>query len=812
MSPPATAPAPPGPTSRRIGRAEIVALGRSGKPWAFLPIALQALRIAPADAELMLLAAANLARLGLATPARQLLAGLPDTLRDDPGVATVRRAIETLPEDRQPASALLQACRSNLDALGPRAPDLAAHLDRWSMSLPDWEWLRAGDGNIVRRPTGSLDPREWRGLADHRSAADRLVQQHIAGREPPGALYIEGLDPPWVALAIARATPAAKDGYAPQIVLVQADAQELLDGLAHTDLRAHLADPRLTLLVGPDAPERVGALLAERMERRTSGPYIPLHTLRTRAEPPLERVLQGADRAQVAEHERLAAQAARLYAGRDRAWWRSRFDEALAPGSAKPLRVLVPTCRYSTYIQHASRDLVEALRARGCDARLLIEPDDHARFSSLAYLRPIVAHEPDLVILINYTRANLGSWLPRHLPFVCWIQDAMPHQFDARIGAAQGDLDFLVGHLHRELFDRFGFPRARALSMPVVASARKFHDGPVSPAARERFECEIALVSHHSETPEAMHARLVREAGTEGLARAALERLWPRVREIAADAMGRSPPWRLEQATREALREAAGREPTPEAVTLLAKQHALPVADRLMRHEALAWAAAICDRRGWRLRLYGRGWDAHPRFSPFARGTLAHGEELRSAYRCAAVNLHVSLTTLVHQRVMECALSGGLPLCRLHSGALSLVTGAAQQAAARAGDPAACELDRRLLGWRIADSPELMSLTGQLQRLGLPVGEFCFAKPERAAALAQGPTIAPFERPDWLLGDLSETTFIDEASLERLVERALRAPAWRADLSRAMADRVKGHLTHEVLVGRMLDLVHASLA
>ena len=95
-----------------------------------------------------------------------------------------------------------------------------------------------------------------------------------------------------------------------------------------------------------------------------------------------------------------------------------------------------------------------------------------------------------------------------------WVQDAMPHQLDRRVGEAMGELDFVAGNLRTELFWRFAYPQDRALDGPIVASGAKFHDGPVTDEQRSRLACDVAYVSHHSETPAAMHSRKLGEAST----------------------------------------------------------------------------------------------------------------------------------------------------------------------------------------------------------------------------------------------------------------------------------------------------------
>jgi hypothetical protein len=789
---------------RRMSRDDILRLGRAGRPWEFLPVVAQALRVAPEDAGLRVLAAAAYAKIALRTPALEQLEGITD-----PAVTDLRKAVEALSEDRVPRPTIEDNCRLNLAALADKGLHLADHWEAWRARLQGCRWFKAAGGNLLRMRDGA-----WEAFGDHAGAARRFVVQHFGAGEPDPErrpwfpnVTVEGIDPPWLLGQIADVTPRRKDGSWTRLMLVQDDPMEFLDGLSLADLRHVLAEPRLAFCIGPGAADRLSTDLRGRLTAKIGGPVVPLLSVRTRVTPPADAVIRAAEAEQLREHEKLTLQVRARYAGRDRTWWRERFDRAAADN---PLRILVPTCRYSTYIRHASADLVSAFQRHGCRAELLIEPDDWSRLSSIAYLRRFVEFEPDLVVLINYTRANMGAGIfPPEVPFVCWIQDAMPHQFSADTGRAQGNLDFVVGHLHPELFDSFAFPRARTLSMPVVASSEKFHPGPVDPDTARRFECEVAFLTHHSETPRAMHDRLCRESGPDKTTRAALELLFPRVIEIAHSAADSSAQARLRDAVILALRHAAGTEPAPTPVTLLLRQYAVPLADRALRHQTLEWAAEVCERRGWRLHLYGRGWDLHPRFGPFARGEVEHGEPLRAAYRAAAVHLHASVTTLNHQRVMECALSGGLPICRLTADAMSIIRSCAQRAAASSGaEPAWSDGDRA--GYVVADNPELMTLTALLQRLGEPAAPTFAVGRRRVESLLARPPLEPESRPDWLLIDPAQTTFRSAVDLEARVARTLDSPGWRDAMSAAIARRVADRLTHDVFVRRVLALIRGS--
>lgn len=660
--------------------------------------------------------------------------------------------------ERIDSATLIETCRANVEVLARRGVDLRAALEAWAITVPCREWYRTGDGNVSRRSGDA-----WELIGDHAGAARRFAREHPA--EPPPALVtVEGVDPPWILMEVARATPRGPDGFQPRLVVVQADVPEFLDGLAQADLRGVLGEERTEVFAGPDASTRLAAWLGERFETLLSGPCIPLRSVRTRATPRVQEVLERARAEQLEEHHRLLAEARAIYAGRTKEWWGQRFAASLAcqpvsphssPVSSSlrplgpcgetvslgPLRALVPTSRFTTFMQHSAADLMEALQAAGCESDLLVEPDPFSRLSSLAYLRRIVARRPDLVVMINWTRATLSMPLPRELPVVSWMQDAMPRQFDPA-AASRGELDFLVGNLHPELFRLFGFGREWTLEFPVVASARKFHDGPVAEELRRRLECEIGYVGHQSETAPAMHERLTREAmrrGERALARA-MEALRPRVEQVARGATGLLLA-RLEEACAAALKELTGHHADGREVARLVRQYAAPLAERLIRHQTLEWAASIALRRRWRMRIFGRGWDRHPTLAAFACGELAHGEELRAAYQCAAVQLHASAAAMVHQRVMECALSGGLPACRV----------------ARWEEPSVPEYDAERL------------LTG------------------------------------------ADVTFTDGTGLERIVERAIEEPGWRAACSASIAARVRVGLTHDVFVARVLELVRGAL-
>jgi len=802
-SPPPPAP----PTTQRLTRDDIVRLGQAGRPWDFLPIVEQALRIAPEDAGLLLLAAANFAKLGLRTPAREKLALIPHQLQADPGVRQLAAVVERLPADEITPEQRIATCAANLAAITPRlAPDaaaeIAAALPAWQARTRDEQWFRADDGNIARRAGGA-----WTRLAD-------LAGPSRDARLPDGEapITIDGADPPWLLQRVLRETPRRADGFHRRIRLVEPDLFALMDAFACADLRDDLAHERVRLHLGPRAADLLAADLEAGIGGQISGPILALPLSRPPVAAP---VLTAALTRQGELHERLLAEVAAIYDGRDPAWWSQRYAQALDhptdPDSGGPLRVLLLTHRFSTFIRHSAADLAAALSRLGCDAQVLMEPDDSTLMATVGYLQTIARFRPDLIVLINYTRADLGALMPAGVPVVCWIQDEMPNLFRHEAGSAQTQLDFLVGHLHQRLFTLFGYPRERAFPTPVVACDRKFHPGPVAPDLAERHTCEIAFASNQSETPEACRDRLIQLSAASPASARAIGALYERAKEIAADTMSARLSQRLEAATREELSR-IGVPPDEKVVSHALAQWVRPMADRFLRHETARWAAEICEEHGWRFHLYGRGWENHPTLARFARGALRHGEDLRASYQCAAAHLHASVNWLLHQRVMECALSGGLPLCRLKRDDLGPIEALVIGALIDRGTPYATALHNRGSLYAVADSPEALAATALLQRLGLPAPHAWSVLPAwRADPSIYHGGLPPDPETAWFLGDLAETTFTSKDTLAAAVRRAIDRPAWRRNTSASIARRVKARFTYDATARRILQLIRDSL-
>ncbi|MFT5424299.1 MAG: hypothetical protein ACI89L_002093 [Phycisphaerales bacterium] len=820
-----TAPSTTPATDNDAARLELVRLGQADRPWEFLARSVVWLRANPADHGVRFLAASNAAGLGLKTLAAECLAPLPEEAAADERVRSLAASIESLADDEIPLGVRSANARRGLEALHTRGLDLSAEFVKWQTPHANERWFRSIDGNTVRC-TDASDPLGsclW--LADLRGGARAFCESTVEcdDYQAPAPFVVEGINPPWILSMLADALAATRTGYQTAIHVVQADPGELFDGLACEDLHDLLTNPRIHTHLGEHAGQHLGDTLTARLEHELPGRMVSSPTAVAKVAPTVSQTLHALKSKQVAALASCAQRAKATYEPRDAAWWADRFTQ-INSGNGEPLRVLLITSRFTTFVQHAAADLAQAVRASGGEARVLIEPDDSTRMSKLAHLQAVEDFEPDLLVMINYTRAHLGPEMPAHLPVVCWIQDTMAHLFTPEAGAAQGPFDVLLGNHHSELFQHHGFDMARYLHSPVAVSDQKFHAGPCTDNQSDRFACEIAYVSHHSETPERMLARLKDEAGPSPAA-GLLDSVAPLVHK-QLDRLADEP---IRLALRTQLTQLAeqhlGSAPPPRLISDLLDQVAIPLAERIVRHRALEWAAQIANRRGWRLKLFGNGWETHPSLADHAAGPLDHNDDLRASYQLARVHLHASVSPLTHQRLMECALSGGFPLAMLNhdaritperliaslgwrSAVEQLVPETEPDTASLAQYGDRCRLEDHAVGYRLTEHHALLARAAQLQRLGAadPAdGDVLWCDARRVRMNLE---LRACGQLDWnaasLFGDLAAHTFTGRDGFETLLTRAIENAPWRRAQSAAMADRVRSGGTHSAMLARLL--------
>lgn len=786
-------------------------------------------------------------RLGLRTLGEWILNRIEPIRAMDPAVIAAARSLSELPIDEVPAVERVAQARSNLNVLIRRRAeatgdirlpgdvDLALALDRWIAVQEGVRVFRSNAGNFVRlapTPAGFkiLQLNDDTGLARAACPAEPTSADRLDDVDEP--FYILGMDPPNLLHMLDARLRPNKIGMICPITVVEPSLDALFTGLSLIDLRAALANPRLSVVAGPDIQSRLDQLLDDRLEYALSGRVICVNP--AYPGPQLAAAVDAAIDRQSTLTASLHDRVSKRDAARTQEYWTTRFRDAGT--TAPPLRVMIRSSLFTTYIRHSLADLARSLEVAGCQTLLLAEPAAHVRQVTTNMLQRINDFDPDLVICANYHRRDLFGAVPPGVPFVCWIQDRMPHLFTTAAGKSLTPRDFVVGHLHPELTNTWHYPKRNMLMAPVVASDVKFHDAPISPDLHEQFACEIAYVSHHSAPPEALRDELLSRVG--GPRHNAIRSLYPALQEIANDGLIASGLPRIAAACRDALRNAEHKEPTPEAVSDLVSFAGLPIVERFNRHEMLRWAADLCSEHNWRLHIHGTGWERFPDLAPFARGTINHDDQLRACYQAAGVHLHAGLGGVQHQRVMECALSGGCVAVRLKLQDLQLIDYWARneiaatpgvQYLAEPSDPAAGRV-------AIADHWQAMLARSMYDRLGLSPAE-SIDPDERAARTALGldpgiynadgtMTIAAAQRSGpwqehrstattylgtWLLGDPADVGFWNEETFRRVVTPIVQSRERRDSISRWQRRATRENFTTNLFAQRVVECVRRGL-
>ena len=195
----------------------------------------------------------------------------------------------------------------------------------------------------------------------------------------------------------------------------------------------------------------------------------------------------------------------------------------MGPNPPRRPRALILTTRYSTVLQFSARDAAEGFARNGWDARVSIETSDCQILSRLTLRKQVADFKPDVIFQINHLRHEHGDVFPPNLPFVCWIQDHMPHLTRQTTGALLGQRDFVLTNVVPTYTSLYGYPPRQCLAMPKLTRV------PQRPASwQSDGPDDLAYVSHASEPPQVTADRLVasyRSSSDQRMVRTACQRL-----------------------------------------------------------------------------------------------------------------------------------------------------------------------------------------------------------------------------------------------------------------------------------------------
>lgn len=613
------------------------------------------------DPQVLLRTARLYIQLGLAAPARELLAQIPDSGHAGERAALIEMLISAR-EGRISWGTCNGRFRRNIDAWRARSPTAGELPTIWEAVQDRYQLYRTVDGNYQLRSTHETGGDRWLpALADHRRLDEARPLPHDEQTQMPAPCVFEGLGFGWYFRRVHQATQRTFLNFSSPLFVVEPNPVWFAISLHLHDWRDVLGDPRVMFFVGSDAIPRFERALRADGDLQLPGVHIYGHAWNeTRDGSVIEAVQRAGQRRERLNRRTLGRVQAR-YADRTATYWAQRFATALN-GDGPPLRILAVTSRYTTFLQYSMRDALNALETLGHRTKLLIEPSDHHGLGSSSYHRAILEFDPDLYFILDHLRYSHRRHLPDQLPMFTWDQDLLPHVFTRQHIAQQGPLDVIGGITKRHCVTGLGCDEQRYCSALMATNPIVYSAEPLSDEELKLYRCDVSYVSNASQTAASFHDQ--ERAKTD-------DPRGKRLLDVLYEAVSRLPQHGLVVTggrARRLLADAQRRTGTTirndDLRNYLENWYLWRLSDRMYRHQALEWVAEWAQRTGRRFNLYGLGWDTHPRFAAWARGVAQNGPELRCIYQATAINLQIMPSGFIHQRALDGLAAGGFFLAR----------------------------------------------------------------------------------------------------------------------------------------------------
>ncbi len=788
-------------------REKLFQLLEQPQPYDFLTYAAAYLDALPDDFQVRLMAIREYVKLGLVTPVRELLETQSLTEDLSAEFEKIRRSLANLPGGTVPFTARARCFELNLAALHERGENTDSIRRAWERGQTHYQLFT--DGNGIDQVRTRADGGAWRWvprLADHRAIEESRSFPEGIEKPMPGPYVFEGLDFGWFFRRLHERTRNTFLGYSCALYVVEPDAALFAMLLHLTDWREIIADPRVFWFIGEDGARRLRQAWDDDPDLPLPQHAFTMSGFRPGCVPSVVEVVQRA----IGEHQAAADQTMQridaTYAPRDTAYWAARFDDALS-GRGRPLRVFATVSTHTTYLQYSMRDVKRAFEAMGHEFLLLTEKTSFGVVGRATYHRSIERFDPDLVFVIDHLRAEFPGVLPTRVPYVCWIQDLLPHLGTKEAGRSIGPQDFYVAPELTVFVDEYDYPRSQGLSSPMVTDEHTYSNEPMSDKDLAPYRCDVSYVSSHSKPPTVFHEERRSWFADDPVALALADHLFKAVTRAFDDdpltACAAVPP------LLEKVKLATGSAPvSKETDHSLLHNYLYPLAELVFRQSTLEWVADFCDRKKRTLCLYGNGWEKHPRLKQYARGFARNGPELRAVYQASAVNLQIIGTGAVHQRLLDGLAAGGFFLIRFAPADVLHTPIARLLAAVRDGN---LSLDT---DYSVDEAPDLVAALKEIWRLrGLSfasdVAQARTSETQRFEAMEAG----GFRRMAGAVFDeYEQVSFRSAEEFGRLAVTFLADEPSRKHIAASMRRAVVQHYSYKCLLEELLPFMQQRFA
>ncbi len=359
-------------------------------------------------------------------------------------------------------------------------------------------------------------------------------------------------------------------------------------------------------------------------------------------------------------------------------------DEELAKiiegKSGRAPRLMMPTCSWSTFVQYSVRDTAREFEEAGWEVKVL---KMDAMLTPYYLVKSINEFKPDVFLFIDHMRYEAEEVYPKNMMFITWIQDELPNLHSKKAGekmreyAKERRRDIVIGYT-RDLDSKYGFPSDRLIPLPIMADPRIFHPIELTEEDKAKYGCDLAFVSNVSmDSRDVIEKRILPQVEPLGISKdtcfAIHDDLWKIYRaEKTMTDRAKFCEWlrQYDEFDKAYVALEDGNFKDRHDLSIKNADELLNLFywrlnDTIYRHVVLEWADEYAEAHpGFKIHLYGRGWERHPRFKKYAKGPIEHGAELNRVYQAAKLNLHLNITEGMHQRLWEIAMSGTKAITR----------------------------------------------------------------------------------------------------------------------------------------------------
>lgn len=333
----------------------------------------------------------------------------------------------------------------------------------------------------------------------------------------------------------------------------------------------------------------------------------------------------------------------------------------------RPPCIMIPTGNWSTVTQYSAQAIKQTFERQGWQ---VIHINLAHRLTPYYLATLLLQHKPDLFIFINHLRTEAYAAYPERLLWITWVQDSVHNINNSAIATSWNqatqkhpDRNFIIGYINQ--IRPYGYRPEALIHMPMTIDEATFTPN-VTIAHPSTTDCEIIFASHANNSSQQQLEFLAQHipvpAPSDSL-ETLHDQLWNTYRQGNSITSFDDMHAYLQQ---DENRYGWITQALPDVRDTIIRMLFLKLNDTIYRHIILHWIAEFARQNpAIKLKLYGRGWEQHPDFSPYACGEIQHGTELAKAFNQATLCLHLNAFESGHQRYLEILAAGGQPLCRL---------------------------------------------------------------------------------------------------------------------------------------------------